>query len=264
MNRPGDRPADVAVVPGLVPVAGEGRAPPFRIAHDEAVLPGVPGEPRAGPRPAPVTVVPGRGAPRRLEVEGGPQLVLRVTGPRRGEEGAGAPRRGHPVAEGRHLVPVAAVGRLDGERRPGPARRPVHRGEIGDHQAPDVAGARHAGPCQRHEVVRCVARGEAELRVEERVIPVRRRPVAREDVGIPAGWDEPGGCGWRRPRRRSREHHGRGERDRQGAPVDHELPPRSGGHPTAGRDVPPRVAGAGRMSDDQAPGPSGGRPRSSP
>lgn len=103
---------DVAVVPRLVAVAGDGLFA-LRVAHHETETGAVLGEPRAFGGLAPVRKLPGGRTVRAPEVERGPELVLGVAGAGARFEGGFYPVLFDPVREGRFLIGVRAVGGLD-------------------------------------------------------------------------------------------------------------------------------------------------------
>src|SRR5438270_655036 len=100
MHRGGDRPAEVAVMPGLVAVA-DLRIHALWVRQHEAVFPGVLHQPATGFRRPPVIAADGPwiAATGGLEVERRAQLVLRMARPRRSDGRPRIPESRHPAVE---------------------------------------------------------------------------------------------------------------------------------------------------------------------
>src|SRR5207247_376777 len=88
--------ADVPEMPWLVGVAGDRRLA-LRVGHHEAVPPGVVAQPGPGPGSTPVGIVPRHPPAVALEVEGRPELVFAVAGPRARLQGGGVAGHADPV-----------------------------------------------------------------------------------------------------------------------------------------------------------------------
>ena len=231
-----DRPPHVPEVPRLVLVARGSRTLCLRVAHDPAIAPAVGGEPVARARRAPVPVVPGCRAARRLEIHRCAQLVLRVSRPCRGQQRLPTSGRHHPARERRHLVAVAAVCGLDregGTRRSG---RADHRGEVRERDPSDRAPGGGAGARCRDQVGWRVAGGDTELRVYHASVPVRRRAVAGQRVAHGAGRGDPGFGGLRCLSDGQGEHGGK-QRDDQPRSGTRGHRPIPGTRRTGGRHV---------------------------
>jgi hypothetical protein len=196
--RPGA--AEVAVVPGLIRIAGHSRLA-ARIAHHEAVLPGVRRQPATRGRGREIAVVPGRrgrgGAP---EVHGRSQLMLGVAGTGRDLACLCHPDQVHPVGIDGPLRVIAAVGRLDREAgaRASGSRR--HRTQVVDHQRPDAVAAVQPGDARGAQVARRIRGRDPVDGVHEGLSPLDVGGVGGAQVRVAAG---------RQPR--SGQHRARGD-----------------------------------------------------
>ena len=168
-------------MPGLVRVAGH-RGLALRIAHDEAVLPGIRLEPFAGLRLAPVLHVPRRPAAVRAQVEGRPKLVLAVPGSRALLERDRVAVGADPALESGLLGRVAAVGGLDGEAGGGTPSGGRHLLEVSDGDSAHLVAGVEAGARGRAEILGLVRAGEAVLLIEEGSAPIGQGAVPRERV----------------------------------------------------------------------------------